>query len=330
MKPFLCCLLYVLGVCISLRCDAHEVRPAYLQITEVSPHTYDVLWKQPTLGTVAVRLVPHLSNGWLETDPNATEAAAGFIIKRWRNLQSTGLDGVSVRIEGLERTITDVLVSVTLLTGSNVQTILKPIAPDVVLDFHEHTGLATFSYLQLGIEHILTGIDHLLFVLGLLLLVASRWTLLKTLTAFTLAHSVTLAGTALGWITVQPQLIEALVALSIVFLAVELVYLYRGRPHLTARYPWLIAFAFGLLHGCAFAGALAQVGLPHNAIAAALLLFNLGVEAGQILFVAVVLGALWLLHSVRPSWPVWTRWLAPYAIGSCAMFWLLQRVVIGV
>jgi hydrogenase/urease accessory protein HupE len=313
---------------------AHEVRPGLLQITETAPQTYDIVWKQPTLGTTTVWLVPHVSNGWLEVAPDEVESTASYLLRRWRHRHAASLAGASVSVEGLDSTITDVLVSVTLLDGQSVQTILKAGRPQLELELHRRQGQLSWSYFGLGVEHILTGFDHLLFVLGLMLLVASRWQLLKTVTAFTAAHSLTLAATALGWISVQFRLIEALVALSIMFLAVELVHLQRGERHYTAHHPWIIAFAFGLLHGCAFAGALADIGLPEHAIVPALLLFNIGVEAGQLLFIAAAGGALWLLQRMAAQWrvprPLWARWIAPYAIGSCAAVWFFQRIVPGV
>jgi hypothetical protein len=169
-----------------------------------------------------------------------------------------------------------------------------------------------------------------MFVLGLMLLVKGRWALLRAITAFTVAHSLTLAGTALGLVRVDARIIEALVALSIVFLAVELVRSYRGRTGLAVRYPWLIAFTFGLLHGFAFAGALADVGLPANAIPLSLFLFNVGVEAGQLLFVATVLAVAWGAKYLLPPFPHWMRWVAPYGIGSFSGFWLIERLVLAV
>jgi hydrogenase/urease accessory protein HupE len=182
------------------------------------------------------------------------------------------------------------------------------------------------AYLLLGIEHILTGFDHLSFVLGLLLLVRSRLTLVKTITAFTVAHSLTLAAAALKWVHVNPSVIEALVAFSIVFVALELVRAYRGHFGLTARYPWVIAFTFGLLHGFAFAGSLAQIGLPEHNIPLSLLLFNLGVEIGQLLFVGVVLIVIELLKRLPRPLPDWTSWIPPYAIGGLASFWVIERL----
>jgi hydrogenase/urease accessory protein HupE len=327
-------LLGLLLAWLALPAHAHEVRPGLLQITETAPQHYDVLWKQPAQGGTTLWLVPHVSNGWLESAPDEVESTATYLLKRWPHRHAANLAGASVSVEGLERTITDVLVSVTLRDGQSVQAILKAGQPPLALEFHRRQGQLSWSYLRLGVEHILTGFDHLLFVFGLMLLVTSRWQLLKTVTAFTVAHSLTLAATALGWISVQFRLIEALVALSIMFLAVELVHLRRGERHYTARHPWVIAFAFGLLHGCAFAGALADIGLPEHAIVPALLLFNMGVEAGQLLFIAAAGAAVWLLRRVSAHWrvprPVWVPWIAPYAIGSCAAVWFFQRIVIGV
>lgn len=306
---------------------AHEVRPAFLQITEHTNHHYDILWKQPTLGTMAVHLEPQISGGLLEEAPAETESTASFQIRIWRNVDPgiRGIEGRTLRIDGLEHTITDVLVSIVLANGDSSQQILRPQQPSMTLHL-QGQGRAVPAYISLGVEHILTGIDHLAFVLGLILLVRSRVTLIKTVTAFTLAHSVTLAATTLHWIAPRPSLIEALVALSILFVAVELVHSYRGQKGLTVRYPWLIAFTFGLLHGCAFASALTEIGLPPNAIPLSLLLFNVGVELGQLMFIAVVLGIGWALARLPRPLPVWTRWVAPYAIGSFAAFWFLERL----
>lgn len=182
------------------------------------------------------------------------------------------------------------------------------------------------AYLTLGIEHILTGYDHLSFVLGLLLLVNGRWKLVKTITAFTIAHSITLASAAMGFVHVSAPVIESLVALSIVFVAVELARYYRGHHGLTVHYPWLIAFTFGLLHGFAFAGSLAEIGLPQHNIPLALLLFNVGVELGQLMFVTAVMAVIFLKHYLPRELPHWFRWLSPYGIGTFASFWMFQRI----
>lgn len=314
---------------------AHEVRPAYLQIRQTGPDLYQVTWKQPVMGELALRLVPHLSNGWLDARPSDEVVTPAFLIRSWtvRARPAETLEGRDLAIEGLERSITDVLVRADLADGRTFETILKPDHPGARIVFPHTGGLAVPAYFQLGVEHILTGIDHLMFVLGLLLLVGVRWRLVKAITAFTAAHSITLGASAVGLVRAPSAVIEALVALSIVFVAAELVNAARGRIGLTARHPWLIAFTFGLLHGFAFAGALAEVGLPQNAIPLALLLFNLGVEAGQLLFVGAAILAILALRPLIRRLPAdcarLAPRLAPYAIGSFAAFWFLQRAAIA-
>ena len=324
LRAFLAALL----VCVVVpSASAHEVRPALLRITQQTDGRYEVLWKQPAAGALAVRLVPRISGGLLDGPPAEVQSAPNAQISVWKHVDAgkAGLDGRTISVEGLEQTITDVLLTVTLNNGDRLSEILKPEAPTLTVQM-EKLGLPVLSYVTLGIEHILTGIDHLMFVLGLVLLVSNRRTLIKTITAFTVAHSLTLAAATLGVIHPTPALVEALVALSIVFVAVELTRHYRGFSGLTVRTPWLIAFTFGLLHGAAFAGALAQVGLPPNDIPLSLLLFNIGVEIGQLLFVAAVLAVIWLLRRAAPRLPAWTRWIPPYAVGSFASFWFLERL----
>jgi hydrogenase/urease accessory protein HupE len=182
------------------------------------------------------------------------------------------------------------------------------------------------TYLALGVEHILTGFDHLLFVLALLLIVKSARRIVATVTAFTVAHSLTLAAATLGFVHLPQPPVEAAIALSIAFVAAEIVHGLDGRPGLTARAPWLVAFAFGLLHGLGFAGALAEIGLPQSAIPLALLCFNLGVELGQLAFVVALLACLALARRARIPWPRAARPLPAYAIGALAMFWVIERV----
>ena len=308
--------------------SAHEIRPAYLQITENADHRFDVLWKQPSVGTQLLRLVPQVSNGLLDTKPTEESVANSFVVRRWRNLEVArdSFDGATIRIDGLEYTITDALISISFANGQDIQEILRPRSPALVVHLTGTGKVPVPAYLLLGIEHILTGFDHLSFVLGLLLLVRSRLTLIKTITAFTVAHSLTLAAAALGFVHVNPSVIEALVAFSIVFVALELARAHRGQYGLTARIPWLIAFTFGLLHGFAFAGSLAQIGLPEHNIPLSLLLFNIGVELGQLLFVGAVLLLIALLNRLPRRLPNWTTWIPPYAIGGLASFWVIQRL----
>ena len=332
--------------------DAHEIRPALVQITQRDAHHYDILWKQPVNGEVAVHLVPRLSGGALDSEPSLATVTPAFALKLWKNVsdEAQSLDGQTLGIEGLERTITDVLVNVTLSDGRSVQQFLKPNRTSVHLELSAESAPPAVAYLSLGIEHILTGIDHLLFVFGLLWLVGRNWALLKTITAFTIAHSVTLAATTLGWLNIRSSVVEALVALSIVVLAVELAQRHRGevalagrvvkagyevdqRRHrigLTTRYPWLIAFVFGLLHGCAFAGALSEVGLPQEHIPLALFLFNVGVEIGQLLFIAAASAVLWFAKKWINSGPEWAHRAVPYAIGVFSSYWFIERFLIAI
>jgi hydrogenase/urease accessory protein HupE len=325
-------LLFILALGLGGGASAHEVRPAYLEITESAGHHLSIFWKQPAMGDVAVRLAPRLSGVDLDQAPADAQAAPGFLVKRWTDIPegSGGLAGQTLTIDGLDRTITDALVVVRLADGRKIERILKPGEPALPLDFARPPGLPIPAYLRLGVEHILTGVDHLMFMLGLMLLVRGRWALLRAITAFTVAHSMTLAATALGWVRVDPSIVEALVAMSIVFLAVELVHSYQGKIGLTVRYPWLIAFTFGLMHGFAFAGALAEVGLPPDAIPLSLFLFNAGVEIGQLLFVGAVLTLAWAFRQLSRPLPGWTRWAPPYGIGSFAGYWMIERIVIAV
>ena len=310
---------------------AHEVRPGYLEISQPAPGRCHFLWKQPAIGEMAPLLTPVLSNGWLDRAPDSETHAPGYLLRAWDIAcpDPKALAGQTLSVIGLEGTITDVLVHADLGAAGEMETILRPDRTAVKLDFGEKTGLAAIAYLRLGVEHILTGIDHLSFVLGLLLLVGFRWRLLKAITAFTVAHSITLAATALGVVHVPSVLVEAMVAMSILFLAAELVRSRRGQPGLTSSHPWMIAFSFGLLHGFAFAGALAEVGLPRDAIPLSLFLFNVGVEIGQLIFVGAV-GAVFWLAARAPRLPAPARVLAaqapPYVIGSLAAFWLLERL----
>ena len=319
------------GLFAAADASAHEVRPAYLQVRQEAPGRYAVTWKQPVMGEVALRLVPHLSNGWLEAPPTEEYLTPVFRIRIWRVTSAARdpLSGRTLSVEGLDRTITDALVDARLADGQAFDAVLRPGQASARIAFRATGGLSVPAYFRLGVEHILTGVDHLTFVLGLLLLVGIRWRLVKAITAFTLAHSLTLGASAVGLVHVPSAVIEALVALSIVFVAAELADRGRGADGLTRRHPWLIAFTFGLLHGFAFAGALAEVGLPQDAIPASLLLFNLGVEAGQLIFVGCAILVILALRPLRPRLPLaWDRLgqaIPPYAIGGFAAFWFVER-----
>jgi hydrogenase/urease accessory protein HupE len=240
---------------------------------------------------------------------------------------SDGLTGRTIAVSGLPATVVDVLVRLQRLDDTTQVARLTPSTPAFVVEAAPRWTAVAATYLGLGVEHILLGIDHLLFVLALLLLVRSWGRLVGTITAFTIAHSITLVAATLGLVHVPPKPVEAAIALSIVFVAAEVVHGRQGQKGLTERWPWVVAFVFGLLHGLGFAGALREVGLPENAIPSALLFFNLGVELGQLAFVGAVLAVLASVRYLQVSTPAWSWRLAPYAIGTVAMYWTIGRVV---
>jgi hypothetical protein len=307
---------------------AHDVRPAYLEIFESADLSVEVYWKQPVAGEVGLPLVPRLSSGWLSAQPIDVEHTQSYLAKRWRiAAPHVPLAHQRVRIEGLDRTLTDVLLRVRYASGEELSQLIKPTTPEFELPSLGKRVLPTAQYVQLGFTHIWGGIDHLLFVLGLVLLVPQWRTLLKTITAFTLAHSMTLAAAALGFVNAPAAPIEAVIALSIVYVAVELVRVQRGESSLTQRSPWLIAFAFGLLHGFGFAGALTEIGLPPDAIAPALLLFNVGIEVGQLTFVLALFALAYMAARAPVGVQARLRVMraVPYAIGSLAAVWFFER-----
>jgi hydrogenase/urease accessory protein HupE len=310
----------------SAPCAAHEVRPSYLELREDRPDEFDVLFKTPMRGELRLALVAAFSGRVEAVTPVTTRATGDAAVQTWRFRALDPLRGQTVRIDGLENTMTDALVRVAFVDGTSWLRRLTPQEPSATIPRLQSGWSVAGLYLGLGVEHILLGIDHLLFVLALIIITRGTWRLVKTVTAFTVAHSITLALATLGYVRVPPAPVEALIALSIVFVAVEIVRLRQGREGLTARAPWLVAFAFGLLHGLGFAGALSQVGLPAGHIPAALLFFNVGVEIGQLLFIATALGLSALVRRIRISAPRWSGLAAPYAIGSVAMFWVIERV----
>jgi hypothetical protein len=311
---------------ISAPVHAHEVRPAYLELHEDAANEFRVLWKTPMRDELRLVLTPEFSARTERITPIATRHTGSAAVQTWRMQAIEPLRGQSVRIAGLEGTMTDVLVRAEFADGTTWTQRLTPAQPTALIPVRE-TSLAVASlYLELGVEHILLGIDHLLFVLALLLITHGGWKLVKTVTAFTLAHSITLGLATLGVVHVPQAPVEAIIALSIVFVAAEIVHARRGRESVTVRAPWIVALVFGLMHGFGFAGALSEVGLPQTQIPLALLFFNLGVELGQLLFIAVLLGVMVALRRVRISLPRGAMLLPPYAIGSAAMFWVIQRI----
>jgi hydrogenase/urease accessory protein HupE len=307
-------------------CFAHEVRPAYLELREDRVGEFDILFKTPMRGELRLALAPAFSGRADIITPMLTHATGDAAVQVWRVRTLDPLRGQTVSIGGLEATLTDALVRITFLDGTTWVRRLTPQEPTATIPARQSGWSVAALYLKLGVEHILLGIDHLLFVLALLLITRGTWLLVKTVTAFTVAHSITLALATLGYVHVPSAPVEAAIALSIVFVAVEIVRAREGRISLTARLPWVVAFTFGLLHGLGFAGALSEIGLPEGHIPLALLFFNAGVEIGQLLFIGLIVALTAIVRLVRVQWPRWAGLAAPYAIGSIAMFWVIERV----
>jgi len=305
--------------------SAHEVRPAYLEIDQTGAFSYSVLWKRPTMGDVAVHLVPHISNGWLERPPADEYAASGFLIKTWKitSREVDPLANCTVRIEGLDQTITDAFIRVRLSSSRVMDAIVRPEHPSLTLQFGPHGTQSALVYLELGMEHILTGMDHLLFVLGLLLIVPNRWVLMKTVSAFTVAHSITLAVATVFHVAPPTALLNTLIALSILFLGPEIVRYSQSGTSLTLRHPWVVAFCFGLLHGFGFASSLLSLGLPRSEIPLALLMFNVGVETGQIAFIVLMLALIRAFRLMGIRWPRPLATLPTYTVGVLGVFWTI-------
>jgi hydrogenase/urease accessory protein HupE len=308
-------------------CFAHEMRPSYLQLTQTAADDYDVLWKVPAAGK-DMRLGLHLRfpDGAEETSEHRGLFIGGAFVERWSVRYAGGLTGQTLHIDGLGSTMTDVLVRVERMDGTTLVHRIEPSDPKLLIEATPSLWALAGTYFALGVEHILGGIDHLLFVLALLMLVKGRGRLFATITAFTVAHSITLAAATLGWLSVPIAPVEAVIALSIVFVAAEIVHGLRGQEGLTARSPWIVALVFGLLHGLGFASALHEVGLPNHAIPVALFLFNVGVEVGQLLFVAGVLLLIAVARRYIARKPSWAELVPAYGIGAVAMYWTIERV----
>jgi hydrogenase/urease accessory protein HupE len=303
---------------------AHEIRPAYLELQEEKPGEFRVLWKTPMLGTARLALEPEFSGDSKAVTPVTTRTPPGAAIQQW-TLRAPMLRGQTLRIRGLEGSMTDALVRIEFADGARWVQRLTGQEPSVSIPMRQSGWSVAGVYLELGVEHILTGVDHLLFILALIIITRGGWKLVKTVTAFTVSHSITLTAATLGFVHVPQAPVEAVIALSIVFVACEIVHGRQDRPGLTERWPWIVALTFGLLHGLGFAGALSEVGLPPGHIPLALLFFSVGVEVGQLLFIAAVLALVALVRRIRVPFPRWAELAAPYAIGIVAMFWVIQR-----
>lgn len=325
VRLFLAMLLLAAFVSTSLPTQAHEVRPAYLRVVQTDTELFDTVWRVPARGEMRLSIYLEMPQKCqLQGEQLNWKDGATFVEQATYQCPG-GLVGETLAISGIELMLTDALARFERLDGTTQVVRLKPSTPSFVVSAAENRVEVAVTYLVLGVEHILLGFDHLLFVLALLILVPTTRKLIWTITSFTLAHSVTLAAATLGIVNIPQKPVEAVIALSILFVAIEIVHWKQGKPGITRQWPWLVAFTFGLLHGFGFAGALTEIGLPDHAIPLALLFFNLGVEAGQLLFIVAVL-LVWGLMN-RLVWPTWAWRIPVYSIGSLAAFWTIDRIV---
>ncbi len=322
-------LIVAIFLCGCTACFAHEVRPAYLELRQNGPEIYSVLWKVPGLGQ-DLRLALYVA---MPADSTVTRRRGSFVkdafIERWSVKREGGLGGTTIAISGLDATLTDALVRVEQLDGTVQTARLTPAQPSFVIEALPSATEVAMTYLKLGVEHILTGYDHLLFLLALVIVVGRFRRLAATVTAFTIAHSITLALAALAVIQFPKPPIEAAIALSIMFVAAEATRMWRREVTLTISYPWLVAFVFGLLHGLGFAGALLEIGLPQTDVPLALFTFNVGVEIGQLLFIGTVFAikALWQTTIGSTLNREFAQPLITYAVGAVASFWFIDRLI---
>ncbi|GMQ75123.1 MAG: HupE/UreJ family protein [Gammaproteobacteria bacterium] len=308
----------------------HALQPGYLELRLLDKELYAAVWKTPANKSRPMKISAVLPESCEARTPAESIWDGTAYVARWTTRCTGGLEGGVIRIDGLDQTRTDVLVRFDFANGVNESRRLTPGDSSFTVPTIPSRLEVVRTYLVLGFQHILSGIDHLMFVLALLLLVKGVARLIVTVTAFTLAHSLTLAGATLGFVNMPGPPIEATIALSIMFVASEIMHSRQGRTGLTERYPWVVAFTFGLLHGFGFAGALAQIGLPQASIPIALLFFNVGVEIGQVFFIASVFAVMALARKIARridvARPTWARAVPPYVIGSVSAFWVIQRL----
>ncbi len=305
---------------------AHESQPGSLDLRQIAGDRYEVVWKAPIYYGRPHPARLELPASW-QTVVGPTEQTLpdSIVSRRVVAVGERGVEGSVVSFPGLEGTITDVFVRLSRLDGTTMTAVVRPTAPRAALRGERSWRSTAAEFLSLGFHHILQGVDHLLFVLGLLLIVRGRWMLLKTISAFTAAHSITLAIATLGYARAPLPPLNAAIALSILFLGPEIVRSGRGQTSLTIRYPWVVAFLFGLLHGFGFASGLSTTGMPKAEIPWALLWFNGGVELGQLAFVALALGLERSFRVLEVRWPRVVEALPGYAVGSLGAFWTIQR-----
>jgi hydrogenase/urease accessory protein HupE len=308
----------------------HALQPGYLELRLLDDDLYAVVWKTPEIESRPMEISAVLPESCVVRMPAESIWDGTAYVARWTTRCTGGLEGGMIRVDGLDQTTTDVLVRFDFADGNSESRRLTPGNSSFTVPSLPSRLEVVRTYLVLGFQHIMNGIDHLMFVLALLILVRDTRRLVITVTAFTIAHSLTLAGATLGFVNMPGPPIEASIALSIMFVAAEILHSRQGRTGLTERYPWIVAFVFGLLHGFGFAGALAQIGLPQASIPIALLFFNVGVEVGQLFFIACVIAVVAFARRVTRDIDLtrltWARAVPPYVIGCLAAFWTIQRL----
>lgn len=311
------------------RAQAHVFAPALLELREVGEqfgwYLVSVRWKQPRARAAGSLLEPVLPADCVSGEPQSVIEGTG-LVSTWTLECPRTLVGERIAVQGIAGSGADVVLRITLEDGRTLTQVLKADRPEFLVPERQTALSVAVDYTRVGIEHILSGWDHLLFVLGLVLLVGWGRMLLWTVTAFTLGHSVTLALAALGFVKFPPRPIEALIAFSIYLLAIELARRQSHRQTLMDRVPWIVAGGFGLLHGLGFAGALQQVGLPEGEIPLALFAFNVGIEMGQLAFVALVVASWVALRAIPLEWPNWALRAPAYGIGTLAAYWFFERL----
>jgi hydrogenase/urease accessory protein HupE len=319
--------LLVLTFGFAVQASAHELQPSSLEVRQLTQDRYEVVWRAPIYFKKPHPAKLQLPEHWqAKSDPTIRRLPDAILHRHLVTVPDGEIAGGIIRFVGLESTITDVFARFIWLDGTETTAIARPSQPYIEIVGQRSAWQVAGDYTVLGVDHILSGLDHLMFVLALLLIVRGARRLLITVTSFTLAHSITLGAATLGVMWVPGPPVEATIALSILFLASELVKVNRGQASLTTQYPWIVAFAFGLLHGFGFAGALSDVGLPEDEVPLALLMFNVGVELGQLLFIAAGLLLMFAIRKLRTEWPDLARQVPASGIGGIAAFWFIERV----
>ena len=322
-------LVTVLVTCFPAVLRAHALDPGYLNLEAMGQERWRVTWRIPDVNGRPMPIEPRLPDACTNDPPPPPVFDGRAWTTGWVAVCTGGLVGGVIQIAGLENTRTETLVRYELTPGRTQ--VHRLTSAETAFTVPDDPGVLDIlsSYVALGVTHILEGVDHLLFVFALLLLIRGWQRLLWAITAFTLAHSITLAAATLGWLSIPPPPVEAVIALSILFLAHELSLTPEARDPLAERIPWVLSFAFGLIHGLGFAGALREIGLPEGDVPLALFAFNIGVELGQILFIVLVLAVGYLAQRLYPKFRTMAAPLtktASYGIGSLAAFWVIERI----